>query len=98
MHSDNGLPAIHPGVFLKEILEDLQISQARFAKALHVSPMRISHLINASRPVNADMALRLGKALQQSPRYRLNLQADLDIKNAAAKTGKALEEVKPIAA
>lgn len=98
MQSDNGLPAIHPGVFLEEILEDLNISQARFAKALHVSPMRISHLVNGSRPVSADMALRLGRALQQSPRYWLNLQADFDIKNAERATGADLEAVKPIAA
>ncbi len=98
MSSDNGLPAIHPGVFLEEIIEDLSISQAQFAKALRVSPMRISHIINGSRPVGADMALRLGRALQQSPRYWLNLQADFDIKTTERETGEELAEVKPIAA
>lgn len=69
MNSDNGLPAIHPGEFLAEILEDLAMTQANFAKAIHVSPMRVSHLIKGTRPVTAELALRIGKALEQSPRY-----------------------------
>ena len=36
-----GLPPIHPGKFLREILEELEISQAQFARAIGVSPMRI---------------------------------------------------------
>ena len=55
---DNGLPPIHPGEFLAEILEELEISQAQFARAIDVSPMRVSHIINLSRPVTAELALR----------------------------------------
>lgn len=98
MNSDNGLPAIHPGAFIEEIIEDLGISQAQFAKALNVSPMQVSHIVNGSRSITADMALRLGKALQQSPRYWLNLQADFDIKHAEKESGQDLAQVKPIAA
>ena len=98
MNSDNGIPAIHPGEFLAEILEDLAMTQANFAKAIHVSPMRVSHLIKGTRPVTAELALRIGKALGQSPRYWLNLQADYDIKQAQQETGAALNEVQLIAA
>lgn len=40
-----GLPAVHPGEFLAEALEELRLSQAAFARAIGVSPMRISHVI-----------------------------------------------------
>ncbi len=40
-----GLPAIHPGEFLTETLEELGFSQAAFARVIGVSPMRISHVI-----------------------------------------------------
>jgi addiction module HigA family antidote len=83
---------------LGEILEDMGLSQTQFAKAVHVSSMRISHLINGTRPVTAELALRIGKALGQSPRYWLNLQADYDIKQAQQEAGKDLEEVHQIAA
>jgi addiction module HigA family antidote len=98
MLSDNGLPAIHPGEFLAEILDDLGMTQAQFASAVHVSAMRISHLINGSRPVTAELALRIGKALGQTPRYWLNLQADYDIKQAQQQAGNDLDDVQLIAA
>jgi len=34
----NGLPPIHPGVFLKEVLDELGISQNAFVQAIDVSP------------------------------------------------------------
>jgi antitoxin HigA-1 len=82
--SRNGLPAIHPGAFLAEILEELGLSQAAFARAIGVHPMRISHVIGGRRPVTAELALLFGKALGQSPEYWLNLQAAYDLKSAEA--------------
>ena len=87
---DNGLPPIHPGEFLAEILEELAISQAQFARAIDVSPMRVSHIINHSRPVTAEFALRFGRAFGQSPQYWLNLQAAYDLKQAEAAMGERL--------
>ena len=58
-----GLPAIHPGEFLAETLEELGVSQAAFARAIGVSPMRISHVIKGTRPVTAELALLFGRAL-----------------------------------
>ena len=78
----NGLPALHPGEFLKEILEDRGISQAQFARAIGVAPMRISHIVKGARPVTAELALLFGRALGQSPQYWLNLQATYDLKIA----------------
>ena len=78
----NGLPALHPGEFLKEILEDRGISQAQFARANGVAPMRISHIVKGARPVTAELALLFGRALGQSPQYWLNLQATYDLKIA----------------
>lgn len=78
----NGLPAIHPGEFLRETLEDMAMTQAAFAEAIGVSPMRVSHLLRGERPVTAEMALRLGRALRQTPQYWLNLQTAYDLKLA----------------
>ena len=80
----NGLPAIHPGAFLAEILKELDLSQAAFARAIGIHPMRISHVVGGRRPVTAELALLFGKALGQSPEYWLNLQAAYDLKTAEA--------------
>jgi addiction module HigA family antidote len=82
MNTKNNLPPVHPGEFLKEILDDLGISQAEFARAIGLSPMRISHVAKGKRPVSAEMALLFGKAFGQSPQYWINLQAAYDLKTA----------------
>jgi addiction module HigA family antidote len=93
-----GLPAIHPGKFLAETLQELGISQARFARAIGVSPMRISHVVNGTRPVSAELALRIGRALGQSPQYWLNLQTMYDLKMAEAAIGEKLADVADLVA
>ena len=89
----SGLPAIHPGAFLREILEDRGISQAQFARAIGVAPMRISHLVKGARPITAELALLFGRALGQSPQYWLNLQTAHDLKIAEHEIGARLRAV-----
>jgi addiction module HigA family antidote len=93
----NGLPAVHPGEFLREMLEDLGTSQAEFARAIGVSSMRISHIVKGTRPVTAELALLFGRAFVQSPQYWLNLQATYDLKIAERDMKGRLREVRPLA-
>ena len=93
----NGLPAIHPGEYLREILDDLTLTQTALADALGVSAMRVSHLLKGDRPVTAELALRLGQAFGQSPQYWLNLQADYDLKIAKAAFKDSLRQVRELA-
>lgn len=93
----NGLPAIHPGEFLQEILEELGLTQAAFAAAIGVSPMRVSHLLKGQRPVTAELALRMGRALGQTPQYWLNLQAAYDLKVAQVELKDSLLAVRALA-
>jgi addiction module HigA family antidote len=87
------LPAIHPGEFLREILEERSISQAQFARAIGVAPMRISHIVKGTRPITAEIALLFGRAFAQSPQYWLNLQAAHDLKLAERTIGARLKTV-----
>ncbi len=93
----NGLPAIHPGEFLRETLDELGLTQAAFAQAIGVSPMRVSHLLKGDRPVTAELALRLGQALHQSPQYWLNLQVAYDLKVARVEFKDSLRHVRELA-
>lgn len=96
MATKNGLPPIHPGVFLKEILDELGISQNTFAQAIGVSPMRVSHVIKGSRPVTAELALLFGKAFGQSPNYWMNLQTSYDLKTAEKALVQKVLQVQPL--
>lgn len=93
----NGLDAIHPGEFVRETLEELGLNQAAFAEALGVSAMRVSLLLRGDRPVTAELALRLGRALGQSPQYWLNLQMTYDLKVAQANLKDSLASVRELA-
>jgi addiction module HigA family antidote len=97
MRIKDGLPAIHPGEFLKETLDELGTSQAEFARAIGVSPMRVSHVVNGTRPVTAELALLFGRAFNQSPQYWLNLQAAFDLKSAERQIGGRLRAVRRLA-
>ena len=90
----DGLPAIHPGEFLRETLEDLAMTQAASAEAIGVSAMRVSHLLKGDRSVTAELALRLGRALGQTPQYWLNLQSAYDLKVAQIQMKDSLKDVR----
>ena len=94
----NGLPAIHPGEFLREILDDMALTQSAFAEAIGVSPMRVSHVLKGQRPITAELALRLGLALRQTPQYWLNLQTAYDLKVAQLVLKDSLLAVRELAA
>jgi antitoxin HigA-1 len=93
----NGMPPIHPGEFLAEILDDVGMSQAAFARKIGVSPMRVSHIVKGTRPVTAELALLFGRAFRQSPEYWLNLQAAYDLRVAEPPLGKRLKAIAAVA-
>ncbi len=94
----SGLPPIHPGEFLREILEERRLSQAHFARVIGESPMRISHIVKGTRPVTAELALLFGRAFGQSPQYWLNLQAAYDLKLAERAIANQLKGVSELEA
>ena len=59
--------------------------------------MRVSHLLRGDRPVTAELALRLGRALGQTPQYWLNLQTTYDLKIAQADMKASLANVRALA-
>ena len=93
----SGMPPIHPGEFLREILDDLALTQVAFAEAIGISPMRVSHVLRGDRPITAELALRLGQAFGQSPQYWLNLQATYDLKLAQIEWKDSLRHVRELA-
>lgn len=95
------LRPVHPGEYLQEILEELNLTQHRVASDIGVAPVRISHVVNAQRPVTAELALRLGRYFGQSPRFWLNLQAryDMDVteEEIGARVAKEVRRCKAVA-
>jgi len=59
----------------------MDISQYRLAKELGIPQTRISGIINGSRRITADTALRLSLFFGTSAKFWLGLQDDFDIEN-----------------
>lgn len=57
--------AIHPGEHLAEELEALEISAAELARKIRVPTNRVTQILNGSRSVTGDTALRLGHFLER---------------------------------
>lgn len=74
---------IHPGEVLKEeFMVPLALSANKLAGLLDVPTNRITHIINGTRGVSADTALRLSEAFQTTPEFWTNLQDHYDLELA----------------
>ena len=74
---------ITPGEMLKEeFLAEYGLSQNQLAKAIGISPNRITEIINDRRRITADTAVRLALYFGNSAEFWLNLQTHYDLKAA----------------
>lgn len=94
------MPPVTPGEILREdFMEPLGLSANALAKALHVPPNRITSILNGTRSITADTALRLARYFNTTPQSWLNLQKNYELEVAKRTAGRAIEsEVCPRAA
>lgn len=64
----------HPGELIRDELEARNLSQARLARQLGISPSLLNEVINGKRSVNTEFALMLEAALGIEAELFLNLQ------------------------
>jgi antitoxin HigA-1 len=91
---------ITPGEILEEdFLKPMGLSQYRLAKDIGVPARRINEIVNGTRAVTADTALRLGRYFKMSAQFWLNLQSHYDLELEESRLGPRLErEVKVLVA
>ena len=68
----------HPSFYLKEFLDELEMSQDEFAKRLGISGKQISLILSQQASITADIAYRLSQMLGTSSEIWLNLQSKYD--------------------
>lgn len=94
----NAMVPIHPGEILKDELDEINLSANAFAKALHVPTNRITAILNGSRSITADTALRISRFFGTTPELWLNLQTAYELKVARDAVGTRVEhDVQPFA-
>lgn len=81
MKAAKRLDPIHPGeILLEDFLKPMEISINQLARDVDVPPNRIGAIVNGTRSITADTALRLGTYFGVSPETWLGLQLDYDLR------------------
>ena len=70
--------AVHPGYYIKEIIDESGLTQADFAKRLGTTPKNLSILVRGEQSLSVDMANKLSRMLGTSITLWLNLQQAYD--------------------
>ena len=69
----------HPGIFLRELLEEMSITPYRLAKDTFMPATRVGDILKGRRGITPDTAMRLAKYFGSNPSYWLNLQVSYDL-------------------
>ena len=84
----------HPGAVLKlDVLPALGLSVTKVAADLGVSRQILHRILSEKAPVTAEMALRLGKYLDNGANVWLEMQKNYDLWQAEKKLGRKLGQI-----
>ena len=85
----------HPGTILADTVlrKDGGITVTEFAKALNVSRVALSRVVNQRAGVSAELAIRLAAALGTSAEVWLNMQQAYDLWHAQKKRRPRIERL-----
>jgi len=94
-----GLPAIHPGVLLREdIMPALDRPVGDVARMLGVSRQTLHSILTERQPVTPLMALKLGKLCGNGPDMWMRMQARYDLERVALEKRAEIDAVPTIEA
>ena len=83
-------------ILKEEFMIPFNLSAYALAKAIHVPVSRIQDILNDHRKITVDTSIRLTKFFGVSDKYFLNLQNDIDIRNAEAENFRDYKEIELI--
>ena len=69
-------------ILREEFMEPYGISAYKLAQEIHVPTSRVQDLLHDRRKITVDTSLRLAKYFGVSDKYFLDIQNDIDIRNA----------------
>lgn len=89
----------HAGELLvSEFMEPLGLTEEALASALAIAPARLRDVISGTKPMDADLDLRLSRYFCMSEGFFLGLQDDYELLEAKRKLNGDLERIIPRAA
>lgn len=83
-------------ILREEFMEPLGISAYKLAASIHVPVSRIQDILHDRRKITVDTSIRLGLFFGVSEKYFLDMQNDIDIRNAKKDHKDDLEQIETI--
>ena len=84
--------AFHPGYYIKDIIEDLEMNQCEFAKQLEITDKTLSKLLSGEAPLSKEIAKKMSQMLGTSVEVWLELQKKYQDKCCQIEQQKELEK------
>ena len=90
---------VHPGLLVKECLDDLGLTVAEAAAALHITRQQLHNIVAGRSGVTPEMAIRFEKAFGSTADTWLRMQMNYDLVELRRHTDKiAVRRLAPKAA
>ena len=83
-------------ILREEFMIPYHLSAYKLANAIGVPVSRIQDILHDRRKVTAETSIRLGRYFGLSDKYFLNLQTDIDIREAKISIGSSVHNIIPI--
>ena len=77
---------VHPGLLVKECLDDLGLTVAEAAAALHITRQQLYNIVAGRSGVTPEMAIRFEKAFGSTADTWLRMQVNYDLAQARRHT------------
>lgn len=96
MSNKNIRKVFHPSFYIKEYIDELQMTQDEFAKRLGITGKQVSLLLKEEANITPDIALKLATLIGTSIEFWLNLQSKFNAYKALLLAEQNKEEEKKI--
>ena len=83
-------------ILREEFMIPYHLSAYRLAKEINVPISRIQDLLHDRRKITAETSIKLGKFFGVSEKYFLNLQNDIDIREAKKLFSNSVKKIVPL--
>jgi antitoxin HigA-1 len=88
---------VSPGEVLREQLDELDMSASALAAALRVPTNRITGILNGTRALTPETALRLERFFRgTTAQFWLNLQTSFDLRKAELASAPEIRAIRPL--
>lgn len=92
----NDVIAFHPGYYISDIIDDMEITQDEFAKRCDLTAKNLSNIINGKAKITSETAQKLSIMFGTSSEIWINLQAKYEAKVAEIEIQKKIDEQEKI--